>query len=307
MTESGFERGTSRGERGLTIAELLVALVIMAVVISQLMGILLVQNVSYASQERKLDAQASARLVTEMILGDLRMAGFLVPRIVGVSSLDGGANGADTLCTSDWSVMGETEVNGALDVFPRAVLTGNVGAGTHTVSLNGASMDIDGDGDRDFSVGSGIIISDGTGSHCARIETIAGGTMKFIPATIGGFSAAAVAGRAVPAIIYEVTGAGLLRNNVLLSPLVENLQVEFGVDANDDGELTGGEFPVNSLAASNPSQVALVRLSVITKTLIEERDVLGMGMPAAANHVGSPPDGFMRRKVTATIVPRNLP
>ena len=307
MTESGFERGTSRGERGLTIAELLVALVIMAIVISQFMGILLVQNVSYASQERKLDAQSSARLVTEMILGDLRMAGFLVPRIVGVSSLDGGANGVDTLCTSDWSVMGETEVNAALDVFPRAVLTGNVGAGASTVSLNGGSMDIDGDGDRDFSVGSGIIISDGTGSHCARIAAIAGGTIKFAPATIGGFSAAAVAGRAVPAIIYEVSGAGLLRNNVLLSPLVENLQLEFGVDANDDGELTGGEFPVNSLAALNPSQVASIRVSVITRTLIEERGVLGMGMPAAANHVGSAPDGFMRRKVTATIVPRNLP
>ena len=91
-----------------------------------------------------------------------------------------------------------------------------------------------------------------------------------------------------------------------LSPHVENLQVEFGVDADGNGQIDPGEFPIHDLAGSDPSQVLTVRLSVIARTLRQDPNVAGSGMSVAANHVGSAPDGFFRRRFTASAAPRNL-
>lgn len=298
--------------RGYTITELMVALAMMAIVVGQLMLVLTTQSRSHSEQERVLDTQQDARLATELILSDLRMAGFLIAAQSGISSTDGGTSNPDVVCASDPSVFPEETIADATGRFDTAEITAGVGPFVGTVSLVAADMDIDGDGNQDFREQSGLIISGGFGSHCARITQIAGSTLTFTPRTPSGFAAPALAAIVVPAVVYEVDGSGLRRNGIVLSPLVENLQIEFSVDVNQNGQIDGGEFPVHNLVAPNPvlpSRPDLIlgaQITVITRTSLADADFSGPGMPPSANHTGGAPDGFKRRRITAIVTPRNL-
>ena len=113
--------------------------------------------------------------------------------------------------------------------------------------------------------------------------------------------------RAVPAIVYELVGAGLTRNTLPLSGQVEDFQVEYGVDVNDDGQLAGSEFPLHGMNGRDASLVRRVRLSVLTRTVSEDPALSGAGRQAVANRNASgTPDAFRRRLVTGTVAPRNL-
>lgn len=167
-------------------------------------------------------------------------------------------------------------------------------------------MDIDSDGDTDFGLGAGIIVSDGSDTHCARITDVTGNVVTFTPQTPAGFSAAAGASRSAPSVIYELTGGGLRRNSVLLSTQVENVQVEYAIDLDDDGDIDGAEFPIDDMTGSDPALIRGVRIHVITRTPNQDPDFRGSGMPAAANHAAGAPDGFRRRSFSANAVARNL-
>jgi hypothetical protein len=112
---------------------------------------------------------------------------------------------------------------------------------------------------------------------------------------------------AVPAVVYELTNSELRRNNVALSSQVEDIQVEFGVDANGDGQIGTGEFPLHSLAGNDPALVRTVRLSILTRTAREDAQFSGSGRGAVANRdAAGTDDAFQRRLVTVTAAPRNL-
>jgi hypothetical protein len=202
-----------------------------------------------------------------------------------------------------------TVLGGALNRFDGARTTVALGAAAGSTTVPAADLDIDNDGDNDFAVGSGVIISDGTSSHCARITAITNAgltrTISFTPNTAAAFAIATGAGIVAPAIVYEVTAAGLQRNNLLFSAQVEDIQVEFGVDIDLDGELTGGEFPVHSLAADT-DRVRTVRLSVVTQTTRDDLGFINGGLPAIANRNAGATDTMRRRIAVNTVAPRNF-
>ena len=294
-------------EMGFTLIELLIAGLILTVVISQAMAVFIGQHQNFLTQGRVLDVQEDARLVAEMMMLDARMAGFMVPTRVGMASIDGGNGGADTLCVSDAGAISDSVLTNAIDRFDRATLSADLGDGETLVNLVPADMDIDGDGTDDFVVNKGIIISGGTQSHCARITAVTASTVTFTPATPTGLAIAAVGARAAPALIYEVSGSGLLRNTLLISPQVEDVQIEFAVDANDDGVIDGAEFPVHDLDGSDTSLIRGIQLSVLARVTIEDPDFTGSGRQKVANHLASgTPDGYRRRLATLVSAPRNL-
>ena len=297
-----------RYSQGFTLAELLVAVVILAVVTTGAMLMFTTQHKTYIGQERILEVQQDARLVTEMILADVRLGGFLVPKNTGIAGIDGGASAPDVICTSDPSVIDEVEIDQANARFPGASLQTTLGDGKLTVSLVVASMDIDDRNGPDFAEGSGIVISDGEDTHCARITAINAGTgaVTFTPKTPGGFSAGTGATRAVPAVIYELNGTTLRRNSVLLSQQIENLQAEYAIDLNDNGTIDDGEFPVDDMTASDPDLIRGLRISVIARTPSQDPDFRSSGMPVAGNHDAGGPDGFKRRRFSANVIARNL-
>ena len=292
---------------GFTLVELMVAIAVIGIVTSQILAVFTSQHRTYVAQERVVGTQQDARLVADMILMEVRMAGFMVPVVGGISSIDGGASAADVLCSSDSSVINISSLAEAIGRFDRAGLTADLGASATTVALTPADMDIDGDGANDFAVNRGIIVAGGTKSHCARITAVTSNSVTFTPATPAGFSVTTTNGRAVPASIYEVSGSGLRRNALLISSHVEDVQVEFAVDANDDGQIGAGEFPIYDLDGFDVSRIRAVQLSVLTRTLADDPRLAGPGRQAVANRNASgTPDGYRRRLATVTAAPRNL-
>ena len=296
----------ARIQGGFTLVEILIALTILGIVVAQAFAIFIAQHSAYTGTERSIEVQEDVRLVSEAVQSDVRMAGFMVPQVAGIASVDGGNGGSDILCASDPTAIADTEIADALARFDRSSALAAVGAAATSVQLSAGHLDVDGDGNNDFSEDSGVILADGTSSHCARITQIAGNTIDFSPATPAGFALTTGTGRVTPAVVYEVDAGGLARNLIRLSTLVEDLQVEFGVDANGDGDLTGAEFPIHDLNGSDPTDILAVRLSVITRSDSEDPELKTVGRPAAANRTGGASDGFRRRRVTSSVAPRNL-
>lgn len=294
-----------RMERGFTLIEVLIALAIFGVVIAQAFAVFGAQHVTYTGTERSIEVQQDVRLVTDAVLSDVRMAGYMVPKIAGIASIDGGVASADAICVSDPSKIADSEVDDAVSRFDRAqVAVSAVAAGDDTVQVQ--SLDVDGDGTADFANGEGIILADGASNHCARITAIAGNTITFDPdAPAGPFNVGVGSGRATPAVIYDVSGTDLRRNGLRLSTQVEDLQIEFGIDADSDGQITAGEFQ-DVLDGQDPLDLLAVRLSVVARADREDDELQTSGRPAAANRTAGAADGFRRRKVIARIVPRNL-
>ena len=294
---------------GFSLIELMVAMTVLSIVMVGVLNIFSNQKRGYITQKRMLDAQGDARLIGDMMFYDIRMAGFMVPQFTSLASSDGGTSGSDSLCTSDPTIIDDTILDLVNDRFDGAVFGSDIGANESTIQIAGAERDIDGDGSVDFAIGRGIIISDGTKSHCARVTTITATNLGFTPNTPSAFAATAASGRAIPATIYELSGLQLTRNNLQLSLGVEDIQIEFGIDANDDGQIAGGEFPIHDLDGYNPAQIRTVRLNVLTRTSSQDEALAasGPGRQAVANRVAaSSSDAFRRRLITVTAAPRNL-
>ena len=296
-------------EAGFTLVELMTALTITVVVTVYVLGVMTTQERSYYAQKHALESQIDARLIADMVMRDVRAAGFLVPAIVGISSRDGGTANSDVLCTSDPAAISENTVTGATDRLNGAPLIVSLDT-SDIVEVDDGEKDIDGDGNDDFVVGSGIIVSDGTTTHCARVVALGADEIQFAPATLGGFSAAVPLARAMPAVIYEITGGALRRNTLPLSTGVEDFQVEFGVDTTGNGILDksdANEFPINDLNVSGSNGVELVQLSVLTRSAVADPELNTPGRPSAANRLASGiSDSFRRRRITVGVSPRNL-
>jgi len=291
--------------RGFSLIELMVVVAILAIITGQILAIFSSQLRTYAGQKAALETQDDARLAADLLFADSRMAGFMIPPVAGLSAVDGGNAAADILCLSDPSIMDDAEVEQTLERFDGTALAAAVGAGVNTADLDATDLDVDGDGDDDFAVGSGIILVDGINTHCARITAIAGGTFTFTPRTPVGY-AATTAGIAVPAVVYELNN-GLLRNNLLISRHVEDLQVEFGIDLDDDGQIAGAEFPIHGLFGQDATLVKRVQLSVLARTAAPDETLTGQGRQQVANRAAAGvADNFRRRLITASATPRNM-
>lgn len=298
-------RSPNRRSAGFTLVEIIIALAIFAVVIAQAFAVFGAQHATYTGTERSIEVQEDVRLVTDAIQSELRMAGYMVPKIAGISSVDGGNAAADMICISDPSKLDDLKVDDATARFDKAqIAAGPVGAGAASVQVD--TLDIDANGVADFvdTETMGIIIADGTSSHCARITGITGNTIDFTPDTPAGFLAN-TSGRVTPAIIYDVSGTDLRRNGMRLSSQVEDLQIEFGIDGDADGQIAAAEF-LDTLQGSDPLDMLAVRLSVIARADREDDELKTGGRPAAANRTAGAADGFRRRKIIARLVPRNL-
>lgn len=298
-------RNDARQAAGYSLMELMISLAIMAIVGSQLLLSFSAQHRTYIQQDQLSRTQQDVRVLMDVVLEDLRMAGFMVPRAFGVDSSDGGANAADVLCMSDPTVVDPAEYASATDRLDATSVQSNLGGDDTTVNLDASEMDIDGDGDDDFAVGSGILISDGTTAHCGRITAISGSAVTFTPATPTGAAFSLLSTRAVPAVTYEITTTTLRRNGLVISNFIEDLQVEFGVDVDNNGTIEGAEFPIHDLGGVNRERIRMARVTLTSRTAQPDLTFTG-SRAAAGNRNAGANDNFKRRKATADAVLRNM-
>ena len=291
-------------DAGFSLVELMVAVTVMGIVTSQLLLSFSHQHTTSLEQERTVEIQQEARLINDLILSDLRIGGFMVPAFASVGSLDGGVNGSDILCVSDSTIINDNVLAGATNKFSGATLMGAINGGASSVTVSAATMDIDSDGDDDFVVNNGVLIGTGTEAHCAVITDIVGSTISFTPSTVAGFSAA-FNDVAVPALVYQVNGTTISRNSMILSNHIEDLQVQFGVDADRNGTVEGAEFPIDDLSGEEFELIETVR---ITLTARDQRGKPGFAgqFASVANRVAGAADNFKRRRMTGDTMIRNL-
>ncbi len=317
---------------GFSLIEMMIVVVILGVLTAQLFVVFANQKRVFMSNERTLDVQESSRLTLDLVSFDTRMAGFMVPRWTAVSSLDGGTDKADRLCVSDSSFPfvggpNPASLDSKLQRFSGASVSQTF---ADHVDVATGTTDIDGDGNPDFKVGSGVIVASPTRTYCAVVLSASATQIFFSsPEDATVYLGAANADmRAVPANIYELdedpTKLELRRNGLLLASQVEDFQVEYWLDNSaipngvEDGD---DEFPVNDLETPDPpggvipadnAQVRRVRVSVVARTLRDEGTTSAAGKltyarPALANRIASPDaDTFRRRSFSASILPRNL-
>ncbi len=317
---------------GFSLIEVMIVLVIMGVLTAQMFMAFASQKQAYLKSDRALDMQEGARLITDLVAHDTRMAGFMLPLAAAVSSFDGGNAAPDRLCISESDYF-STPLDGTLSPldnmispFPGSSVTSATGT---AIVLPITDLDVDGDGDVDFfgpdpglQNGAGIILADGLKTHCARIAQIVGGNITLAAGhgVPGGHFVSFGNVVAVPAIIYE-TGVApattLMRNGMVLSNDVEDFQVEFWVDSQvPDNLLAGTEFPVFDLNTApggwviDLERIRRVQVSVVTLSdrgdSTESENFSRYRRPAVANRAAGPYDNFPRRRFTVNVLPRNL-
>ncbi len=291
-------------DAGFSLVELMVAVVVMAIVVSQVLLSFSHQHTSSLEHERTIEIQQEVRLISDLILSDLRVGGFMVPAFAAVASLDGGANGSDILCVSDSTVINDNTLPGANSKFAGATITTAFAGGASSVTLLASTMDIDSDGDNDFSLNEGLLIGTGTAGHCAVITDISGSTITFTPPTAPTFSATA-GDVAVPALVYQVNGTTITRNSIVLSNYIEDLQVQFGVDADRNGTVEGAEFPIDDLTGQEFELIENVRVVLTARDLRGKVGFNGQ-FASVANRVAGAADSFKRRRTAGDTLLRNL-
>jgi prepilin-type N-terminal cleavage/methylation domain-containing protein len=293
---------------GFSLVEVMVAVAVMGIVTSQLLLSFSQQHTSSLEHERTIEIQEEARLVTDVIVKDLRSGGFMVPKYTAVASNDGGVNGSDALCISDATTINDAMLPTSTAKFGGARVLNAVGGGASSVVVATTTIDIDADGVNDLVEGQGMILGTGTRGHCAIIDTLTVGvtntTITFSPSTIGGF-VASPDDSVVPALRYSVNAGTLSRNDIVLSNHIEDLQAEFGVDIDRNGTIEGAEFPIDNMDFEEYELVRNVRVQ-ITAREARAGDNFNGQFPAVANRVAGAADNFKRRRVTGDALLRNL-
>ena len=113
MNFEKITRNFAEGNRGFSLNELLVALVIMSVVSSAIYGVFAVSSRSYTTQSVTADVQQSVRSAMEVMLHDIRVAG-LDPTASGNFGIEL-AEAEKLRFTSDSIDAGLNDFNGILD------------------------------------------------------------------------------------------------------------------------------------------------------------------------------------------------
>lgn len=315
VTPRGQGRRITASQAGFSLVELMVAVVVMGIVTSQLLLTFSQQQTSSLEHERTIEIQEEARMVMDILLRDVRLAGFMVPEFTAVAGIDGGANAPDTLCVSDAGVIADSQVVDAGEKFAGASISVAMPTSASSVTVTTSTLDIDADGNNDFEIGNGIIIGTGTEGHCATITSIGavgGGTaIGFTPATLSTVSAT-TADAVVPAIIYTIAGTSISRNGVVLSDYIEDLQTEFGIDGDrsgtvgDDGNVPSTEFPIDEIDGDEYELVRNVRLHLTAREARAEAGFTGRFFEVANRDEAAATDNFKRRRITGDAILRNL-
>jgi prepilin-type N-terminal cleavage/methylation domain-containing protein len=319
-----------RRDRGFTLIELLISVAILGIVSVYMFESFAVNQRAYTVIDQVSESQQSLRAIADLLERDLRHAGFMVPEGAAVCGVDA-TGGPDLLYVSDANAIDPdddlasyegAEIGGGLTQVSAGATTFDVSSLVIEPSPARPAYDTDGDGvaDSDFRVGGGAIVMDledpGRGTACGRVESVnLVGPEVRIDIQSGALAAAGGATRlvVVPAHEYRIAnGDQLLRDGVVLTEGVEDVQAAYFFDGDGDGVVDAGEMRgvagAGFVAADQDgSEIREVRVNLVTRTRMEDREWTQGRTQAMENRaLGVANDGFRRRVYTSTVMLRNV-
>ncbi len=267
---------TLNNKNGVTIIELLIALVISALLVAALYRTFVGQQKTYIVQEQVVDMQQNVRVAINKMMREIRMAGF--GGIDSVLNLTGGVNGFTqpiTAAPTTITIVGGFEQirrdNG--DPIVIASTSGN------QITLNYATDEFDRANHQFISIGG--VESNTVQSRSVKTLTLDQPISFNHPPGTPIFK--------IQAITYSVGTSGgkpaLLRNentgggNQPLADNIENIQFEY--------------FDSNGSLTTDPANIRVVRVTVTARTDRLDPDFKGG-------------DGFRRRTIASNIYVRNM-
>lgn len=316
-----------RRSRGFTLIELMIAVAIMVIVIAAVMQNLVFQSRAYTVVDQTTEAQQNGRAIADLLEREIRLTGFLVPEEAALCGIDN-TNAPDTLVLTNAAVVDPADQFRA--ELGSEIVAGVVGLGSRVLTLDSLMLegkgfyDLDADnvGDSDFQQNTGVLIYDAddaaVGTACGIITAVglAGNSI-----TVDFLTTFAPAGgdelRAVPANVYQVdANLQLLRNNTVLAGNVEDLQVSYFLDLDDDGQMNAATEDFGSAAGPNynaagtdHSSLREIRLNVVMRARdADANEASGLStFQSTENRAPDPTsDGFRRRVQTVTARTRNV-
>ncbi len=331
-------RQPSPRRAGFTLVELMFAVALLSIVVILTLDSLSRQQKTSIVTEQIVEVQQNTRAISSLIERELRMAGFMVPNAVGICGVDS-TTGPDQLFVSEIEpIVPDDERAGDLGA---RFLTGVSYSGSGTYNLDSTTTDLDDDGsffydndgngtpEADFRVGGGYIVGDLANPHrgaaCGNVTAATATQMTVVQ--VGGGLQATTASDApvelviVPAARYSVDATGrLIRNGDLIAQGVDDFQVSYFFDVDDDGvvDVAGGvnvEEPGTSGGATynaanwDNETLREVRFSLVMRTRATD-PAFDDGAPIYRENravpVTIPNDGFRRRLLAGAVRPRNI-
>lgn len=326
-----FRLASHRPRRaGFTLIELLVATAAMALVLVYSLGTFTANRNAYVVIENVSEAHQNIMAIASMIERDLRNAGYAVPAEAAACGVDSDT-APDMLFVSDADAIRTPDNLPATLAGERLYASQSTGLPPGTMTLDDVVIDgdptYDVDGtpgpESDFREEGGYIMVDldnPTRVHCGFVTTVNAGANQITvtaettaPAGVGNWVV-------VPAHVYRIAGTALQRNGVVMARNVEDLQLAWFYDLDDDGQVDvdedfgsgGGEPDLDNTGWATIPDTALlreVRFNLVARTADEDPnkpDTAGRGQ-ARENQTNAPgADGRRRRVHTATIRLRNV-
>lgn len=298
-------------QQGFSLIEVMIASAILGVVMFGLVATFTANQKTHVTVDQVTVAQQNLRVVAEIIEGDLRMSGYLVPDHAAVCLADTNT-GPDTLFLSDADAILSVAQLEAQDPDllgdEFGVPITNLSSGSQ---VGGTGMDlilsqrwIDVGSTSDFEVGAGVMVVDRNDSEgrvvCGTITSIVLGSGDGATLSVDFETAAVTFGTsgpadivAIPAHVYRVVVPTpstneryqLRRNGVLLANDVEDMQLALFFDFDDDGVVEAGEFQgddgsavgdgvsvMHSPATTDGRRLKQVQLNLVIATEREDPD-----------------------------------
>jgi prepilin-type N-terminal cleavage/methylation domain-containing protein len=269
----------SSKDRGVTLIELLIALVISSILIAAVYRTFIGQQKTYTVQEQVVDMQQNVRVAINKMMREIRMANF-----GNVSSVFP-VNGFGTVITPDLKSI--TIVGGfkqIKDASGNPILTSST-SGT-SVTLGHATDEFDGAAHRYISIG---------GLESNTVHSRAGAALTFDNPLKVAYPAGTPVFK-VQALTYSV---GLSNDKMCLRRDENTGGGAFAVAENIENvqfEYYDGASPPNLLALpiADPGKIRMIRVTLTAKTNMADPELLKTG------------DGYRRRTIASNIQVRNM-
>lgn len=281
---------TVHRQNGFTLIELLIAVTIAIIIIGATYATYISQQRSFTAQDQVSEMTSTSKVALDMIVNDIREAGFGVP---------------DDL-SSVQRVIGCPGINGYTE---RVTLQDGVGAGTTDVITIVGGFRLVGNINANYTSGSTTLVLTDTGivnNNDKSYISIGGMTLAIVSSVDSSTTLTLQSGLnksypvGVPVYLvenrtYSVTVAGELQRTVrdsgnagcITSPdgpdtiaeNIEDLQIAFEVDTNGDGIPDAFRYDVGNIALGAGDVILRIRVNLLAQTARPDPNFLGQGNP----------------------------